>query len=160
MLESTLRDRTRGNITLDTKLGVETLFTESEEKLLVDHLKYMASIGYGYNKSGVQYMARDYAISLNKSVKSKDSLSNSWFYDFLKRWPDLKIVKPQKLAMSRVKCASKENLDNYFKELGTILTVNDLKNHPEKISILMKLGLVQSIHPPKLYVPKTHQLSL
>ena len=89
MPESTLRDRTRGNITLDTKVGLETLFTESEEKLLVDHVKYMASIGYGYNKSGVQYMARDYAISLNKSVKSKDSLSNSWFYDCLKRWPDL-----------------------------------------------------------------------
>ena len=118
MPESTLRDKTRGNITLDTKVDVETLFTESEEKLLVEHVKYMASIGYGYNKSGVQYMARDYAISLNKSVKPKNSLSNSWFYDFLKRWLDLKIVKPQKLAMSRAKCASKENLDNYFKELA------------------------------------------
>ena len=38
----------------------------------MDHVKYMASIGYGYNKSRVQYMARDYVISLNKSVKSKD----------------------------------------------------------------------------------------
>ena len=74
--ESTLRDRTRENVSLDTKVGVETLFTESEEKQLVDHVKYMASIGYGYNKSGVQYTARDYAISLNKPVKSKDSLSN------------------------------------------------------------------------------------
>ena len=46
-------------------------------------------------------MARDYAISLKKSEKSKDSLSNSWIYDFLKRWPDLNIDKPQKLAISR-----------------------------------------------------------
>ena len=75
--ESTLRDRTRGNITLNTKVGVGTLFTESEENLLVDHVKYMASIGYGYDKLVVQYMARDYAISLNRSVKSKDSLSSS-----------------------------------------------------------------------------------
>ena len=77
-------------------------------------------------------MARDYVISLYKSVKSKDSLSNSWFYDFLKRWPALKIVKPQKLSMFKDKCASKENLDNYFKELGIILIVNDLKNHTKK----------------------------
>ena len=83
--ESTLRDRTRGNVSLDTKVGVETLFTESKEGQLVDHVKYMASIGYGYNKSGVQYMARDYAISLNKPVKSKDSLSNDWFTSF---WRD------------------------------------------------------------------------
>ena len=62
--ESTLRDWTRGNITLDTKVGVETLCTESEAKLLVDHVKYMASIGYGYNKPGIQYMAGDYAISV------------------------------------------------------------------------------------------------
>ena len=48
------------------------------------------------------------------------------------RWTDLKIVKPQKLAMSRAKCASKGNLDNSFKELGTILTVNDLKKSSRK----------------------------
>ena len=75
--ESTLRDRTREIITLDTKVGVETLFTESEDKLLVDHVKYMASIGYGYDRLAVQYMARDYAISLYRSVRSKDSLSSS-----------------------------------------------------------------------------------
>ena len=51
----------------------------------MDHVKYMASICYGYNNAGVQYMARDYAMSLNNLVKSNDSLSNSWFYDFLKR---------------------------------------------------------------------------
>ena len=131
--ESTLRDRTRGNVTLDTRVGVDTLFTVSEEKQLVDHVKYMGSIGYGYNKSGIQYMARDYALSLNKPVKStSDHLSNAWFYDFLKRWPDLKIVKPQKLSLARAKSASKETLDNYFRELGTILTTNNLKNHPEK----------------------------
>ena len=107
--ESALTDRTRGNITLHTKVGVETLFTESEKKLLVDHVKYMASIGYDYNKSGVQYMAREIVISLIKSVKFKNSLSNPWSYDYLKRWPGLKTVKPQKPAMYRAKCFSKEN---------------------------------------------------
>ena len=95
-------------------------------------------------------MARDYAVSLNKSVKSKDSLSNDWFYEFLKRWPDLKIVKPQKFAMSRAKCASKENLDNYFKELGTILTINDLKNHPERVYNVDETGVCTEHSPPKI----------
>ena len=40
------------NVSLDTKVGVETLFTECEEQQMVDHVKYMASIGYEYNKSG------------------------------------------------------------------------------------------------------------
>ena len=41
--------------------GHETLFTTEEGKMLVDHLSYMADIGYGYQKSKVQYMARDFA---------------------------------------------------------------------------------------------------
>ena len=98
----------------------------------MDHVKYIGSIGYSYNKSGIEYMARDYALSLNKPVKSSGHLSNAWFYDFLKRWPDLKIVKPQKLSLARAKSASKETLDNYFRELGTILTTNNLEDHPEK----------------------------
>ena len=41
--------------------GHETLSTMEEGKMLVDHLSYMAGIGYGYQKSKVQYMARDFA---------------------------------------------------------------------------------------------------
>ena len=66
IIESTLRDRAGGNVTLDVKIGIETLFKESEESHLVDHIKHMSSIGYGYNKSGIQFMVRDYAISQNK----------------------------------------------------------------------------------------------
>ena len=108
-------------------------------------------------------MARDFALSLNKPVKSKYALNNSCFYDFLKRWPNLKIVKPQKLAMARAKCASKENLDNYFRELGTILTNNDLHNHPQRIYNVDETGVRTEHSPPpkkkKLYVPKKQQLN-
>ena len=60
--QSQLLETGQGEIshwTVDTKVGVETLFTESEEKLLVDHVKYMASLGFGYDKLAVLYMARD-----------------------------------------------------------------------------------------------------
>ena len=55
--ESTLRDRIRGNICLDAKIGFKTIFTTDEEQQLVDHISFMASIGYGYNKSRIQFMA-------------------------------------------------------------------------------------------------------
>ena len=70
--ESTLRDRTRGNVTLDAKKGHGTLFTVEEEKMLVDHLSYMADIGYRYQKSKVQYMARDFAAVLGKDIKNQE----------------------------------------------------------------------------------------
>ena len=81
--ESTLRDRTRGNISVDATIGFDTIFNRSEERKLVDHITYMADIGYGYNKSSIQYMASDLAKSLNKNTKSKRTISVTvGFMDF------------------------------------------------------------------------------
>ena len=43
-------------------------------------------------------MARNFAVSLGKILKSQEVLSNSWFYGFMSRWPNLKLVKPQRLS--------------------------------------------------------------
>ena len=77
----------------------------------------MASIGYWYSKAKIQLVGRDYAQALGENLRSGESLqlSNNWFYGMLKRWPELKLVKPQKLSMSRAKAASQENLNKYFK---------------------------------------------
>ena len=92
--ESTLRDRTRGFVNMDVTIGFETIFNKDEEQKLVDHISYMASIGYGYNAASIKYMAKDLADSLGKNVKAKEALSDNWYYSFLKRWPNLKVVKP------------------------------------------------------------------
>ena len=73
--ESTLRDITRGNISVEATIGFDTIFNRSEERKLVDHITYMADIGYGY-KPSIQYMPSDLAKSLNKNTKSRDHLSN------------------------------------------------------------------------------------
>ena len=57
--ESTLRDRTRGNVAVDAKNGTGTLLSTEEDQKLMEHIKYMANIGYGYTKFNIQYMARD-----------------------------------------------------------------------------------------------------
>ena len=56
--ECTLRDRTRGLVNLNTVIGFDNIFSDHEEKQLVEHISYMANIGYGYNKMGIQHMAR------------------------------------------------------------------------------------------------------
>ena len=80
--ESTLRDRPRCNVTLDATRGPGLLLSWEEEKHLVDHIKYIGDIGYGYTKSEVQYMATDYCKSVGKDVKS-NGLSSMWFYAFM-----------------------------------------------------------------------------
>ena len=151
--EFSLRDRTRGNVAIDAKNGTGTLLSTEEEKL-VEHIKYMADIGYGYNKSSIQYMARDYAVSFGKSVQPSDSLSNCWFYGCMGRWPTLKVVKPQKLVIARAKSASHEVIGRYYKELATILTTNNLRDKPERIYNIDETGISTEHTPPKIVCDK------
>ena len=151
---TTLRDRILGNVDIGAKIGFDTIFEHEEEKL-VGHIKYMAGIGYGYNKSGIQYMAKDYAVSLGKPTKAKESLSNNWFYGFIKRWPNLKIVKPQKLSIARAKSASRESLDKYYKELSQVLTSNGLNEKPQNIYNVDETGVNTEHSPPKVVCDKS-----
>ena len=100
----------------------------------MDHIKYIGDIGYGYTKTNIQYMATEFCQSLGKkNLKSEKGLSSMWFHAFMKPWPDLKGMKPQNLLMSRAKSASRESIDIYFRELGTVLQQNDLMEAPERI---------------------------
>ena len=154
--EMTLRDRVKGKVTVDAKAGKETLFTREEEKALVEHLVYMSKIGYDYTKTDIQYIGKDYAVVLGKKMKSEDSsqLSNNWFYSFLGRWEELKLVKPKKLSIARAKNASPQNISNYFKELSTVLTNNNLHNKPESIFNIDETGVTTAHSPPKVVCDK------
>lgn len=40
-----------------------------------------------------------------------------WMRRFLKRWPELKVLKPRGLEYARAKMGSKETVAGYFKNL-------------------------------------------
>ena len=48
--------------------GPAATFSRDEEIQLVDHLAYMASIGYGYSRQEFLAMVTDFAISLGKRL--------------------------------------------------------------------------------------------
>lgn len=156
--ESTLRDRIRGNVEPMAKVGKEPLFNEREEKDFVDHLIYMANIGYGYTKSNIQTMAKEYALSLKKTLTTKlegsNKLSNNWFYHFMNRWPQLKLVKPQKLSVHRAKSTSQEKIKKYFEELSKIMVANNLLDKPNRIFNIDETGITSDHAPPKIVCNK------
>lgn len=151
---TTLRDRVSGRVAVDAKVGHETIFTVEEEQKLYNHITYMAKIGFGYSKTSIQYMAKDYADSLGKSVRAEKSLSDNWFYQFTKRWPDLKTVKPQKLSIARAKSASRETIEKYYTELDAVLSNNNIKDKPHKIFNIDETGVNTEHSPPKIVCKK------
>lgn len=68
----------------------------------------------------------------------------------MSRWPNLKLVKPQKLSTCRAKYTSKENIDKYFRELSNILTQNNLHDKPERIFNIDESGINSEHSSPKV----------
>ena len=48
--------------------GPAATFSRDEEKLLVDHLTYMTSIGYGYFRQEFSTLETDFAVSLGNKT--------------------------------------------------------------------------------------------
>ena len=75
------------------KSGTSPLFSEEQEELSADHVQITAEEDYPYSMQETINLASDYACCLG--LRDKDhSLSDRWLYNFLERWPELKLKKP------------------------------------------------------------------
>jgi hypothetical protein len=139
--ESTLRDRTLGHVNIDTvAAGMTPLFVIDEEVLLVNHFKKMADFGYGYTRQECVDIASDYAIQIGKRSKDKP-LTIKWFRGFIKRWPELKVIKPQNLEHARAKMASAAVVEKFFESLKVTLSNHDLLDKPHLIFNVDEKGI-------------------
>ncbi|KAH3741522.1 hypothetical protein DPMN_048247 [Dreissena polymorpha] len=74
-----LSDRVKGRVDPQTVMtGQGPLFTTEEEEKLVDHVKYMANLGYGFTITEVVTKATDYEVFLKKRPHD-NSLKSSGF---------------------------------------------------------------------------------
>ncbi|XP_046582152.1 uncharacterized protein LOC124289604 [Haliotis rubra] len=148
--ETTLRDRARGRIHPETlKSGTEPILSLEEESRLVEHLKFMSSVGYGYTRVEVTTLASQYAVQLGKRNKD-DPFSLHWYYGFMKRWPSLMLDKPRPLEVFRAKATSQEAVSKYFVELRAVLEKYDLFDKPQFIYNVDEKGLIENHTPPKV----------
>ena len=146
----TLRDRVKNIVSIDcVTTGRAPVFTQEEEVQIVDHVKAMANIGYGYARQEVVNLATDYAVLLGKREKS-NPLTLRWFDGFIGRWPELRVLKPRSLEHLRAKAANPENVQKYFKELNDIMIKYNLLDKPHLIINVDEKGISQNHAPPQI----------
>ena len=142
---TTLRDRLSGKVHIDTVTTKLPLFTVLEESKFVDHIKTMASYGYGYSRQECVDLASDMAMQLGKRSKP---LSIKWFLGFIKRWPGLRELKPKNLEKTRAKIASEMKISTYFKNLQKCLNEHGLADKPHLIFNLAEKRVKTKYMPP------------
>ena len=113
----------------------------------MEHLKSMGSLGYGYTASETVSMASNYATYLGKRDE-EHPFSKKWFRGFMKRWPELKVLKPRALANYRAKASSESTINEYFARLDKVLTQHDLKDKPHCIYNVDEKGIQTEHSPP------------
>ena len=117
----------------------------------------MAYVGYGYTRSEILTMATDYTIHLGKRESEEKVFSMNWFYSFIRRWPELRVIKPSSLSEQRAKGASEESLTHYFEELDKIMTKYHLKNKPEHIYNIDEKGINTEYRPQSVVAERGYQ---
>ncbi|XP_060572653.1 uncharacterized protein LOC132730691 isoform X2 [Ruditapes philippinarum] len=152
--ESTLRDRTLGLVHIDTlSAGGQPLFDEYEEANLVNHFKTMAGYGHGYTRQECVDIATDYAVQLGRRTQDRP-LTMKWMRGFLKRWPELKVVKPKGLEHARAKMASRDTVMKYFINLKE--TIENHKIEPHLIFNIDEKAVKVEHKPPNVVASSSY----
>ena len=152
---TTLRDRLSGRVHIDTVTTKLPLFTLLEESKLADHIKTMASYEYGYTRQECENIASDMAIQLGKRAKG-NPLSLKWFLGVIKRWSELRVLKPRGLEYTRSRMTSETTVSSYFENLRKCLNEHGLADKPHLISNLDEKGVTTEHKPPYVIGSASH----
>lgn len=154
--DTTLRDRVLQKVDPETAVfGKSPVLECFEEANLVQHFKTMAAYGYGYTRQECVNIASEYAVHLGKRTMDKP-FTMKWMRGFLKRWPELKVLKPRGLEHARAKMASKETVAGYFKNLEKTLSTHNMHDKPHLIYNVDEKGISIDHKPPSVVSDSTY----
>jgi hypothetical protein len=143
--ESTLRGRLSDPRGVNVRMGGPTIFTPNQEARLAQHCIYMADRGYGY----ARWQILEIAGNMSKAKGMNFKLTKHWFYGFLKRNPQVKMVNPKKREKVR-SFITPAIVTSYFTELKQVLERYNLMNQSGKVWNVDESGISLDHTPPKV----------
>jgi hypothetical protein len=108
---------------------------ENEHKI-VAHIKELGKAGFTPERRTVHSIAYRFAVDLNLPHKfnNEEKLAGSnWLRSFMYRNLDLPVRQSEGVSVARAQRMNREDVNNYFKILQSILVENDLLSKPQKI---------------------------
>ena len=149
---STLQDHLKRPARQEPHHPKNTTFSAEQEAVLLEHIRNMAAIGYGYTPFQIIDLAQNMSRLLDHGGnKLKQRLPNEkWWQEFKKRHPDYGCVRPKKRTTARV-AVTPEIITSYFAKLVDAMQIVGCTDTPVDIWNLDETGVSLDHNPPKIY---------
>ena len=108
--ESTLRWILANSKGEYVKRGGQTIFSRTQEEMLAEHCISMAHLGFGFSRWQVLEIAQNMSEAVGRSREP----TKHWFYRFLDRFLDLKMIHPKTRDKARDDAINEDTLGAFF----------------------------------------------
>lgn len=145
---STLKDHVKNKITFDitepTNQGsIPSLINERDEKKLIEYIKMMEKCGFILTMKEIIEFGSELA-SASQEIEGSITLSDSWYHDFVKRWPPIGLVNRE--GRSPVP----HDIKRYFLELNKVFNKHKFFERPELVYVIDEVDITLQYNPLKL----------
>lgn len=97
------------------------IFTKEQENALMCYVLMASKINQGLTISELRTMAFEFGkrekIEMPNSWDKATMAGIDWYYEFMKRHPNISLRTPQQISVARVKGFNKESVDDFYKQL-------------------------------------------
>lgn len=157
---STISDHVVGRVQPGATPGRKPALPSHIEREMVVKAMDASQKGFGITRRSLMVKAFQVAKKFNLNHPFRNNAAGKdWFNGLKSRHPDLAIRKPQKVSTSRSRMMNNEVVSSYFKDLGTLLTSNNLINKPKQIWNLDETGISLEHTPQNVIAKKgAHQI--
>jgi hypothetical protein len=144
-----------------TKYEASRVFSDIQEKALVEHLVTAAKIFYGLTYVKTRCLAFEYAVFLKRKMPAnwgRDKIAGiDWLQSFMKRHTELSLRKPQNTSLARAIAFNRPNTARCYDNL--LLLRSKYHYELDDIINLDESGLTTVMDSPKVIAPRgAHQI--
>lgn len=147
---STLKDHVRNKLPQDAELltqpSTPSLINDRDERKLIEYIKMMEKCGFILTTREIIEFGSELA-SASQEIEGSITLSDSWYLDFVKRWPPLGMVNRE--GRSPIP----QDIKKYFMELNKIFNKHKFFERPELVYVMDEVDITLEYNPLKL-VPR------
>ncbi|CAM1323964.1 Uncharacterised protein g8535 [Pycnogonum litorale] len=109
--------------------GGPCVLPKEVEDELVRHIKDLDDLFFGITVKDLRKLAYEVARAhgIDKFSEEKQSANKTWYYNFMRRHPDLRLRTPEATSMARTKGFNRKDIGDFFEKYYALIDEHEFK---------------------------------